>query len=51
MPKLALLIVCLLTLCSSAAFAGVTVTTPANNSTYQGSVLMWLRLRLRATRV
>jgi hypothetical protein len=38
MPKSALLIVCLLTLCSTAAFAGVTVTTPANNSTYQGSV-------------
>ncbi|MFZ0319668.1 MAG: hypothetical protein WAL56_11125 [Candidatus Sulfotelmatobacter sp.] len=38
MPKSALLIVCLLTLCASAAFAGVTVNTPANNSTYSGSV-------------
>lgn len=38
MPKFALLIVCLLTLCASAAFAEVTVNTPANNSTYQGSV-------------
>jgi hypothetical protein len=38
MPKCAWLIVCLLTLCDSAVFAGVTVKTPANNSTYQGSV-------------
>lgn len=37
MPKFALLNVCLLTLCTS-AFAGVTVKTPANNSTYSGSV-------------
>jgi hypothetical protein len=38
MPKFALLIVCLLTLCASAAFAEVTVNTPANNSTYKGAV-------------
>src|SRR6202790_4164829 len=38
MPKYALLFVCLLTLCASSAFAGVNVTTPANNSTYSGSV-------------
>lgn len=38
MQKSALLLVCLLTACSPALFAGVTVNTPANNSTYQGSV-------------
>src|ERR1700685_2933369 len=38
MPKAALLIVGLLTLCACAASPGVTVNTPANNSTYQGSV-------------
>jgi major membrane immunogen (membrane-anchored lipoprotein) len=38
MLKPALLIVCLLTLCAPCVFAGVTVNTPANNSTYQGSV-------------
>ena len=38
MPKYASLIVCLLTVCSSPLFAGVTVNSPANNSTFQGSV-------------
>ncbi len=38
MPKTALLIVCLLTICASSAFAGVTVKSPANNGTYQGSI-------------
>jgi hypothetical protein len=38
MPKSSLLIVCLLNLCASVAFAGVTVKTPGNNSTYSGSV-------------
>jgi hypothetical protein len=38
MSKNSLLIVCLLAACASPLFAGVTVNTPANNSTYQGSV-------------
>ena len=38
MPKYALFFVCLSTICPSSAFAGVNVSTPANNSTYQGSV-------------
>jgi len=38
MPKCAVLMVCLLAICLSPAFAGVSVTKPANNSTYQGSV-------------
>jgi hypothetical protein len=38
MSKNSLLIVCLLSVCASPLFAGVTVNTPANNSTYQGSV-------------
>ncbi|MGA9393557.1 MAG: hypothetical protein WBV69_24210 [Candidatus Sulfotelmatobacter sp.] len=38
MPKNALLIVCLLTICTPALFAGVSVSSPANNSTVQGSV-------------
>jgi hypothetical protein len=38
MPKSALLHVCFLAICASAAFAGVNVSSPANNSTFQGSV-------------
>src|SRR3982075_1203262 len=38
MPKSLLLIVCLLAICSSAAFAGVTVTSPANGATVSGTV-------------
>jgi hypothetical protein len=38
MSRNSLLIVCLLAVCTSPLFAGVTVNTPANNSTYQGSV-------------
>ena len=38
MPKFLLLIVCLLAICSSAAFAGVTVTSPANGATVSGTV-------------
>jgi len=38
MPKYALLMLCLLTLCAPALFAGVSVTSPANNSTVQGPV-------------
>ncbi len=38
MPKSALLHVCVLTVFASVAFAGVNVSTPSNNSTFQGSV-------------
>jgi hypothetical protein len=38
MPKYPLLNVCLLVICAPSLFAGVTVSTPTNNSTHQGSV-------------
>jgi hypothetical protein len=38
MPKSLLLSVCLLAFCASAAFAGVTVTSPTNGATVSGSV-------------
>ena len=38
MPKSLLLIVCLLAICAPAAFAGVTVTSPANGATVSGTV-------------
>lgn len=38
MPKFLLVIVCLLAICTTAAFAGVIVTSPANGATLSGSV-------------
>ena len=38
MSKYLLQIVCLLAVCASPLFAGVTVSSPANGSTYAGSV-------------
>src|SRR6267154_5566330 len=38
MPKSLLLIVCLLAICAPAAFAGVTVTSPANGASVSGTV-------------
>src|ERR1700729_4654066 len=38
MLKYPLLNVCLLVICAPSLFAGVTVSTPSNNSTHQGSV-------------